>query len=243
MLNIIVPIASKKLLDDNEKFHYPLPLIELNGKLLIEYSLERLQNIKEEINFIFILSDEDCEKYHFDNTIKLLIPNSVIHKTKTQTRGSICSILLAIDKIDTRAELIIVNFDQIIDYDLNTILNYFRISKSDAGLITFNSVHPRWSFAKISNGKVIQTEEKNPISNTAIAGFYYFNKTTDFILNAFEVIKNNASINGNFYTSMVYNYLILNNKQVDSFEIEKSKYFSFYSSQKVKEFEIFLNYK
>lgn len=240
MINIVIPIAAKRFIDENEPFQYPLPLIEINGKTLIEYTLEGLQNIKEEVSYIFILNEDDCNKYHFDNTLRLLKPNCIIIKIKGNTKGAICSVLMSIDQIKKESELLILNYDQYINEDLGSIINEFRRSDSDGGVISFNSVHPRWSFVKVFEGKVLQTAEKNPISNFAIAGFYYFKNTNVFIESAFDVIKYDENFEGRYYTSSVYNQMILRGLSVNNYSINKTNYYSFYSSQKVKEFENYL---
>lgn len=241
MINIILPIASNKLLDDNDKFQYPLPLVEIKGKSLIEYSLEGLKTLGDDVKYIFILNEDDCNKYHFDNTLRLLKPNCEIIKVNGSTSGAICSVLMAIDVIDSNSECLILNYDQYIDHDLFTIINKFRNLKADGGIVTFNSVHPRWSYARVLDDTVLETAEKNPISNYALAGFYYFKNSNDFINAAFNVIKYDDNYNGKYYTSSVFNQMILKNLSVKNILIEKNKYHSFYSSQKVKEFENYLD--
>jgi dTDP-glucose pyrophosphorylase len=238
MINIVIPLAAGKFDTENENFLYPLPLIDIRGKALIEYLLENLNGIEEEKKFIFIVKETDCKQYHLDSMLNQLVENSIIVKLKNQTKGAVCSVLYAIDELDKNEELIIVNSDQVIDINYNLILESLRTA--DGGLITFDAVHPRWSFARLMDDKVVETAEKNPISNHAIAGFYYFKKAADFITGAFNVIKFDENYNGNYYTSSVYNQLILEGKNILTVNIPKEKYHSFYSPQKIREFEEFL---
>ncbi|WP_256011171.1 glycosyltransferase family 2 protein [Desertivirga xinjiangensis] len=240
MINIVIPLAASKLDDDNENFLYPLPLVDIQGRALIEYLLENLNKIDDEKRFIFVLKQSDCKRFHLDNTLRQLVNSSTFIRINGQTKGAVCSILLSIDNIEKSDELIIVNSDQVIDVDYNIVLNKFRTVNADGGLITFPSVHPRWSFVRLDNHVVVETAEKNPISNKAIAGFYYFKKAIDFIEGAFDVIKFDDNVLGNYYTSSVYNQMILNGKKIETFEIPKDAYHSFYSPQKIKEFEEFL---
>lgn len=241
MLNIIIPLGSGKFDTDNENYLYPLPLIDIQGKALIEYLHENLNEIKKEKKFIFIVRDADCKQYHLDNVIKQLDNNSTIVRINGQTKGAVCSVLTAIDEIDKDEELIIVNSDQIINVDYNIVLEQLRAY--DGGMITFNSVHPRWSYIRINNESVVETAEKNPISNKAIAGFYYFKKAKEFLNGAFNVIKFDENYNGSYYTSSVFNQLILNRKNIGYVEIPRQHYHSFYSPQKIKEFEELLKSK
>lgn len=236
-LNIVVPIASPSDWASNSDYLYPKYLVDINGKPLIEYVLENLIAIERETYFYFIVKEEDCTKYHIDNILKLIVPNSKIVILKNTTKGAICSVLMVIDKINSLEECLIVNSDQIINVDFNKVLDYFRLNKVDGGIMTFPSVHPRWSFALIHNENVLQTAEKNPISKNAIAGFYYFKDFECFKTAAFKVISNNENTNGQFYTSAVLNYLVLLNKNVIHFPIKSKEYISFYSPQKIREFE------
>jgi NDP-sugar pyrophosphorylase family protein len=144
---------------------------------------------------------------------------------------------MAIDKLDLNDSLIIMNGDQIIDVDFNKILNFWKINNTDAGVVTFKSVHPRWSYARIEEGQVLQTAEKNPISSNAIAGYYYFNKAEEFFECAFQTIKNNVHLDGNFYISPVMNEYVLKNRKVLNYQIENEQYHSFYSPKMLMDFE------
>lgn len=221
----------------NAGYTYPKPLIDVNGQPMIQLVVEKLGSINQPCEFIFIIRDEDAVKYHLDNTLKLLAPQCQVIKLKKNTKGGLCSVLMAIDDIQNNDSLLILNGDQIIDEDFNHILDYWKEETVDAGLVTFKSVHPRWSYARIADGQVVQTAEKNPISNHAIAGYYYFLNAALFFECAFQTIKNDVKLDGNYYTSPVINEYVLRNKKVLNYQIETSQYHSFYSPQMLKEYE------
>ena len=210
-MNIILPLAGLSNFDNNNNF-YPLPLREIYGKPLIQYVVENLLTIEGDNRFIYILKEEDCLKFHLDNTLKLLTPNSEVVVLKSETFGAVCSILMAVDRVNKDDDTIIVNADQVFDINLNLIINQLRDERSDAGLITFESVHPRWSYVMCDkNNNVLQAQEKNPISRFAIAGFYYFKSFNDFIESAFEAIEIEDYYNNKLYTSALINQMILLN--------------------------------
>ncbi len=240
MINIVIPMAGIKPFNEDAKNQYPLPLIEIQGKPLIQYVMDNLNTLNEEKQFIFILSESDCNKYHIDNTLRQLSNNCLFIPLKNKTKGAVCSVLMAIDIIDPHSELLIVNSDQVIEIDYNKVLAYFRNMKTDGGVISFNSVHPRWSFIRTEKELVTETTEKNPISNQAIAGFYYFKKGVDFTNASFQAIYHDANLEGNYYTSSVFNEMILENKKIVHYPIDNNCYHSFYSPQKLREFEEFL---
>ena len=148
---------------------------------------------------------------------------------------------MAVDSVNKDDDTIIINADQIFSTDINLLIKEFRNEKSDAGLISFDSVHPRWSYVMCDeNNNVLQAEEKNPISRYAIAGFYYFKSFNDFIESAFAAIEIEDFHEDKLYTSALINQMILLNKKVSNKVIESKDYISFYSTQKISEFERYI---
>ena len=82
--------------------------------------------------------------------------------------------------------------------------------------------HPKWSFAKIDeNGYVTEVAEKNPISDIATVGVYFWKKGSDYVKYAEEMIKENIRVNNEFYVCPVFNEAIKDNKKIRTFDIEK----------------------
>jgi NDP-sugar pyrophosphorylase family protein len=238
MLNIIIPIAGTSELFEKAGYIYPKPLIEINGKLMIEMVLENLLPVKTEKKFTFIIREEDCVNFHLDNTLRLLIPDANVATIKRPTQGALCSVLMSIDNIQPDDELLIVNGDQLIDQNLDKVISSFHKEGAEAGLLTFSSVHPRWSYARTDeNNHVLETAEKNPISRNAIAGFYYFKNASDFIEAATNVLLKDTRINDLFFISSTINEYVLMNKKVLNFSIGGHQYHSFYSPQMINEYE------
>jgi NDP-sugar pyrophosphorylase family protein len=240
MLKIIIPLAGSSEIFQKAGYLYPKPLIEIKGIPMIQRVLDSIKSLNCLYEIIFIVKEEDTLKYHLDNTLKLLEPNCEIVKIKNITKGGLCSVLMAIGKIDKEDSLIILNSDQIIDEDFFRINNYWIENDSDVGVVTFTSVHPRWSYILTEGREIIQTAEKNPISNKAIAGYYYFKSAELFYDCAFKTILNDVQIDGLFFVSPVINEYVLSNKKVNFYEIKNAQYHSFYSPKLVAEFE--LNY-
>jgi NDP-sugar pyrophosphorylase family protein len=237
MLNIVIPLAGSSDIFLTSGFQYPKPIIELLGTTMIEQVIKNPMRISVENKFIFIIKEEDALKYHLDNTLKLICPNAIILILKNETKGALCSLLMTIDIVAPNDELLILNGDQIIDVDFDLLIKKWINYSASVGIVTFPSVHPRWSYALIENGLVVQTAEKNPISNNAIAGYYYFRNAKDFFNYAYISIKNDEQILDAYYISPVINQYILDNHIVKDYLITSDKYHSFYSPQMLNEFE------
>lgn len=237
MLKVILPLGGSSELFVKAGFPYPKPLIEICGKPMIQRVIENVKSLKTPFQLIFIIKEEDSNAYHLDNTLRLLDKNCRIVKLKRSTKGGLCSVLMAIDIIEESDSVLILNSDQILDIDFSTVHDYWQQKKSDVGIVTFQSVHPRWSYALVDGNDVVQTAEKNPISKHAIAGYYYFNSAKLFIDCAFQTIFNDVQKDGLFYISPVINEFVLRNKKIHYYEISIDKYHSFYSPKLIAEFK------
>lgn len=231
-MNIVVPIASKSAFFKDGLF--PKILTEICGKTMLEHFVANLVCFKE-ANFIFILQKQEVQRYFLDESIKLLLPKSEIIVLEKESLGMACSALFSIDFIDNDEELIICNSDQIFECDLSKIVT--KLKEFDAGVISFESFHPRYAFAKDEEGLIVEVAEKKPISKNAIAGFYYFKKGSDFIKACEKMIEKDSNYEGHYYIAPCLNELILQNKQIYNYKIAKNEYFTFYSPEKIKEFE------
>ena len=75
--------------------------------------------------------------------------------------------LLAVGQIDNDAPLVIANGDQFIDMDLTGFVEDAVARDLDGSMITFPSVHPKWSFARTGDdGLVVETAEKRGLDDS-----------------------------------------------------------------------------
>lgn len=234
MINVLLPAMGTSAFFKDA--YFPKPLIEINGKTMIEMVVDNYEDIDPK-NYIFVFSDTDCKKFHLDDSVKILSPASKVIKLSNQTAGALCTCLMAVEYVNDDIPLIIANSDQIIDIDYKKVLNHFEKIGADAGVITFPNIHPRWSYARKNGEEVVEVTEKRPISKDAIAGFYYFKKGSDFIQAAKNALIKQNNLDGKYYISASINEVILMGKKVGYYDIKKEQYKSFYSPAKIKEYE------
>lgn len=238
-MQILVPIATRSSFFPEDQYFFPKPLIEVAGRPMIELVVSQLKEQIRDASFVFVIDRDAVRSFSIDKTVELIAGDGTqVIQRSGQTSGALCSCLLAIDALDPDAPLLIANSDQIIRDDLGAYLKHFEISGAEAGVITFDSVHPRWSYVvEGPRNRVLQTFEKKVVSRQAIAGIYYFRKASQFVDAAKKTILNNASINGNFFISSAVNQTILDGKLVVYSSIEREKYFSFYAPSQISEYE------
>lgn len=239
MINILIPLSGGSKFFDSEEYFYPKMLIEVLGKPMIQHAVENLQSIKEDLQFIFVVKKSDCIQFHLDDTLRLLTDGRCkIVVLDQETKGAACSALMAVDTINNDTPLVIANFDQVIDHNLPKLFQDLQSSDVDGGCLVFNTTHPRWSFVLLDEkDHVLETAEKRPLSRNAIAGFYYFKKGIDFVEAAKSMILKACSNSEIFYVSPTFNELILKNKKVKAVRIPNENYHSFYTPQKIEEYE------
>jgi NDP-sugar pyrophosphorylase family protein len=201
---------------------YPKNLVEIAGVPLVQKVLEKITPPRG-INSrnICVLQRDENIKYHTGSIIKLVDPNAVIVELKSETSGAACSALLAVDLINNDEPLVIANGDQLLDFDVFLAVADFQKRKLDGGILTFEDLHPRWSFVKCDKeGLLIEAAEKRPISKLATAGFYYFSKGKDFVEAAMSMIIKGGEVNGLFYICPIFNELVLLQKKIGIFTID-----------------------
>lgn len=218
-LNVLIPMAGAGSRFEKAGYTFPKPLIEVRGKPMIQVVVDSL-NI--EANYIYIVQKSHREKYNLDTLLNLITPNCKIVDVDGLTEGAAVTTLLAKDFINNSNPLIIANSDQYLDWDSNEFMYKMQEQDVDAGILTFNSTHPKWSFAKLNEmGFVTEVAEKNPISDIATVGVYYWRNGSDYVKYAEQMISKNIRVNNEFYVCPVFNELILDEKKIITFNIDK----------------------
>jgi beta-phosphoglucomutase-like phosphatase (HAD superfamily)/dTDP-glucose pyrophosphorylase len=219
-LNILVPMAGAGSRFEQAGYTFPKPLIDVNGKPMIQVVIE---NLNIDANYIFVVQKEHREKYNLDTMLSLIAPGCKIVETDRLTQGAACTALLAKEHIDNDSPLFFANSDQFVEWDSNEFMYKMNETNADGGIVTFKAAHPKWSFAKIDleTGCVTEVAEKNPISDDATVGYYYWKIGSDFVKYAERMIEKNIRVNNEFYVCPVFNQAIEDNKKIRTFTADK----------------------
>jgi len=218
-LNILIPMAGAGSRFEQAGYTFPKPLIEVNGKPMIQVVVE---NLNMDANYIYVVQKSHREKYNLDTMLNLITPGCKIVEVDGITEGAACTALLAKDFINNDSPLFFANSDQFVDWDSNEFMYKMQESNCDGGIVTFKATHPKWSFARVDEkGFVTEVAEKNPISDNATVGYYYWKKGSDFIKYAEQMIEKNIRVNNEFYVCPVFNQAIEDCKKIRIFESAK----------------------
>jgi HAD superfamily hydrolase (TIGR01509 family) len=218
-MNVLIPMAGAGSRFASAGYTFPKPLIEVNGKPMIQVVVE---NLNIEANYIFIVQKEHYEKYSLQYLLNLIAPNCNIVQVDGITEGAACTTLLAKELINNDHPLVMANSDQFVEWNSNECLYAFNADGIDGGIVSFEATHPKWSYAKIGeDGFVSEVAEKKPISNNATVGIYFWKKGSDYVKYAEQMIEKNIRTNGEFYVCPVFNEAISDGKKIRVKEIER----------------------
>jgi len=218
-LNVLIPMAGAGSRFATAGYTFPKPLIDVEGKPMIQVVVE---NLNIDANYIYVVQKSHREKFNLDTLLNLITPNCTIVEVDGVTEGAACTALLAKEFIDNGNPLFFANSDQFVEWDSNEFFYKMNENDADGGIPVFHSTHPKWSFAKLDeDGFVTEVQEKNPISDLATIGFYYWKHGSDFVKYAEEMIEQDIRVNGEFYVCPVYNNAIKGGLKVRTFDTPK----------------------
>jgi HAD superfamily hydrolase (TIGR01509 family) len=218
-LNVLIPMAGAGSRFEQAGYTFPKPLIEVKGKPMIQVVVDNL-NIKA--NYIYVVQKKHREQYNLDTLLNLITPDCKIVETEGVTEGAACTALLAKEYIDNDNPLFFANSDQFVEWDSNEFMYKMNETDVDGGIVSFRATHPKWSFAKVNDdGLVTEVAEKNPISDIATVGYYYWKHGSDFVKYAEQMIERDIRVNNEFYVCPVFNQAIEGGKKIRTFDVPK----------------------
>jgi HAD superfamily hydrolase (TIGR01509 family) len=218
-MNVLIPMAGAGSRFQQAGYTFPKPLIDVEGKPMIQVVVD---NLNIDATYIYVVQKEHRVKYNLDTLLNLITPSCKIVEVDGITEGAACTTLLAKEFIDNDEPLVMANSDQFVEWDSNEFMYKMIEQKVDGGILTFTATHPKWSFVKVNEyGYVTEVAEKNPISDMATVGIYYWSKGSDYVKYAEQMIAKNIRTNNEFYTCPTFNEAISDGKKIKTFNIEK----------------------
>ena len=185
-MKVLIPMAGEGSRFQKAGYSFPKPLIEVNGKPMIQLVVE---NLNIDAQHIFVVRKEHEERYNIKHLLQLISPGCEVILTDG-TEGAACTTLLAKEFINNDEALLYANSDQFLEWDSNEFMYSMMADSIDGGMLTFEATHPKWSFAKLGeDGYVNEVAEKKPISNIATTGIYYWKHGSDYVKYAEQMMS------------------------------------------------------
>jgi len=235
--NILI-LAAGQTLQDDPNGTYPACLTEISGVSLLERIVSGARNIKYS-KYTFAFREADVEQFHLDSIASHLSLGSRIVAVSESTKGSACTALLASCQLPEEDALLILSANELVELDLAEVVADFSARDLDGGTLIFRSVHPRYSYVRLDReGFVTEAAQRNPISQNATAGVFWYRSTRSFCSATMAMIKKNSSVGGDFFLAPVFNELILDHKKIGVFPLDKDSYYPLKTSRQAQRFEL-----
>ncbi|WNJ96491.1 glycosyltransferase family 2 protein [Vibrio ruber] len=219
MLNIVVPMAGRGSRFVKGGYDLPKPLIDVNGKHMIEVVINNLKPSCEH-RFIFVCQSEHVKKYNLKSVFSNICNNFDIIEIDGITEGAAVTVLKAQHLIDGDEPLMIANSDQWIDANINDYLDDMDTRDLQGSMLTMKADDPKWSYARVGDDSMVtEVVEKLVISNEATVGIYNFRKGSDFCKYANEMISSNMRSNGEFYVAPIYTLMARDSARIGVYNI------------------------
>lgn len=223
-INIVIPMAGAGSRFKIAGYKEPKPFIVFNGKMMIEHVLNSFSDIPA----IFTLVIQEKFQQEQSKQLKILEQKYDIQFATVPklTMGAAITALASRSKVNKKYPVIFADSDNI--FDKNTINEFAKFSTEsnlDGCIMTFNANENKYSYAKTnSNNLLVETKEKEVISNNAICGVYYFKNFELFENATIDMIIANDLSKNEFYMSNTYNHLLKYTNKIKIFPISESNF-------------------
>ncbi len=193
------------------------PLIEVNGKPIIEYVVNLFPG---EDNFLFICNKEHLQNTELKNVLLKIKPQTTIVGIDPHGLGPVQSVM-QVKELILDDEQVIINY---CDFDMTWDFKNFKAtanqSNADGIVITYTGFHPHllgpnfYAGVKTdSTGNILEIKEKHSFSPDKMQGWHsngtYYFKSGTIVKEYFQkLLDGPAHGNGEYYSSMPYNLMI-----------------------------------
>ena len=219
-VHLLMPMGGGGTRFGNKGFNLPKPLIVLRGKPFFYWAFRCVtENIDVE-DITFVVLKDHVERFGIDREIKKYCPEARIHVIPEVLNGAVLTCMEGLKEIKDEKPVLFEDCDHaFLSRAFAAYCTKADFDEPDAGLLTFKSDNPAYSYVRFEGEKVTGTVEKQVVSNEAICGAYYF-KSADTFLSAAEKYLT-ACAYKEFFVSGVYNELIKQGKTVRTFALDE----------------------
>lgn len=214
--NLIIPMAGAGSRFAEQGYANPKPLVDVNGFPMFVRATDNVIGLVCAgvliDNIIFIIDSEMDRKYNIQDVIRKFYPKAKIVSLSERTQGAACTVRAAAAYLDPDSSIITANCDQLVEVDSTHPLSFKQmIETHDSGMSVFycKDRNPKWSYAEVDeHNNVIRVAEKNPISDLATVGIYYW-KTAKMLFDSIDnMMQADDRVNNEFYLCPAFNYTI-----------------------------------
>ena len=211
-------------------YKVPKPLISIEGKPIIHHVIDMFP---DETKFIFICNEDHLKNEFYDmrSTILDYCPTGKVVSIKPHKLGPVHAVLQVADLIDNEDQVVVNYCDFTCYWNWEDFKDFVKHSGVKGSVPAYRGFHPHslgttnYAYIKENNMMMQDIQEKEPYTDNrmheyASSGTYYFSSGS-LMLEAFQyTINNNLNTGNEFYVSLAYKYLLMNNDLVSIYPLQ-----------------------
>lgn len=166
--------------------NFPKPLLEVNGKSILDYLIEDLDEV-EDINEHIIISNAKfapifekwAKESNYKKPITVLNDGTMTNETRL---GAVRDILFAIQEKNIDEDIFVLAGDNLLDFSLSKFIDFAKKKSASSVIVNYEADVEELRKCGVmipdENMKIISMEEKSrePKSNWCVGPFYYYKK-------------------------------------------------------------------
>lgn len=229
-MQIVIPMSGFGERFRKAGYSVPKPLIEVDGKPIIGHVIDLFPG---ETDFLFICNQEhlDNPAYQMASILKNLCPRGRIVGIAPHKLGPIHAVQQVEHLLDKDRPVIVNYCDFTCYWDWDNFKRFVSEAGCAGAIPAYKGFHPHtlgttnYAYMLEQNGWVQDIQEKQPYTDNrmeeyASSGTYYFS-SAQLMSEAFaETVRENLSINGEYYVSLAYKYLLKKNLSVAVYPLQ-----------------------
>lgn len=214
----------------NAGYHILKPLIRVDGKTMIEHVVSMFPN---EDDFVFV-----CQKKHLEHTtmqsvLKKLKPNAEIVSVRKRLPGPVPTVLEASKYIRDEGPVIVNYCDFFQEWNYDHFKQMTLKNGCHGCVPCYRGFHPHLLGPNLyagvrtdENNKMLEIREKHSFTKDKMdtfqsSGTYYFSQGGIMKKYFKQLIDSGKSINGEYYASMPYQFMIEDGLKSIVYEVKK----------------------
>ena len=216
-IHLVMPMAGEGLRFKKKEFQVPKPMILLDGKPFFYWSTKSITNFIDVQDITFVVLKSHVIDFQIDKCIKQFFPDAKIVILNHTLNGALLTCLEGVKHIRDDLPIIFNDCDHaFVSQKFNEFCLHELSAPIDGALLTFKSNESKFSYLKLDEHEnVVQTVEKQVISNYAICGAYFFKNKTIFLENSKEYLC--SCHYQEYFLSGVYNIMAARHLVIKNF--------------------------
>ena len=229
-MQIVIPMSGFGERFRQAGYTVPKPLIEVDGKPIIQYIVEMFS---DKDDFIFICNEDHLNNktYGMESILRSICSSCAIVGIPSHKLGPVYAVMQSIDFINLNSPVIVNYCDFTCDWDYSDFSNMVGETECDGAIPCYRGFHPHtlWSnyYAYVQEEKMhaYNIQEKQPFTDKpreefASSGTYYF-KSGALMQRYFNrCIDEELMVGGEYYVSMVYKPMMQDDLNIQVYELE-----------------------